>query len=126
MTREDLRSWLDDYRHAWEGRDPDAAARLFHEHATYEWGPFGRTYCGREEIRTAWRTATSRQEQVSFGAEVLAVDDMGVAHWHVSYVVPGESLQERNDGIFLITLDDARLCTTFREWWNTETSELPD
>ncbi len=120
MTREDLSSWLDAYGRAWEQRDPDAAAALFTEDATYQWGPFGPTYSGPDEIRGAWERATGTQQDIHFGYEVIAVEGaVGVARWWVSCLLPAHRLRSRDEGIFAISLDAERRCKDFREWWNS-------
>jgi hypothetical protein len=61
------------------------------------------------------------QEDIQFGHELLAItpDGRGIARWWVSTRVPGEDTLEENEGICLVTLDDAGLCTEFREWFNS-------
>ncbi len=121
MTAEDLNSWLDAYGQAWETRDPDAAAALFTDEATYQWGPFEEPLRGRDEIRKRWANATGAQEKVSFGYEPLAVtEDRGIARWWVSFVRPVERRRVRLEGIFVLALDATRRCREFREWWNGE------
>jgi hypothetical protein len=52
---------MDAYQRAYESRDADAAARLFSDDATYQWGPFGLDY------------------------DVLAVtDEIGIARWRAN------------------------------------------
>jgi hypothetical protein len=126
MTFEDLSSWLDAYGRAWEGRDPDAAASLFTEEGTYQWGPFEEPLRGREAIRQRWESAVATQADVSFGHEPLAVDEnRGLARWWASFTVPVAQQRVRLEGIFHIALGGEGLCTEFREWWNAEEEPLP-
>jgi hypothetical protein len=121
LTAEDLSAWLDAYGRAWETRDPDAAAALFTDEATYQWGPFEEPLRGRDEIRKRWAEATSTQDAVSFGCEPMAVtDDHGIARWWVSFVLPAERSRVRIEGIFAIALDAGGRCREFREWWNAQ------
>jgi hypothetical protein len=126
VTIEELSSWLDAYRQAWEGRDPDAAAMLFTEEGTYQWGPFEEPLRGRAAIRDRWASAVAAQAEVTFGHEPLAVGDgRGLARWWVSFAVPVARQRIRLEGIFQVALDEDGLCYEFREWWNAEETPLP-
>jgi len=126
VTIEELSSWLDAYRQAWEGRDPDAAAMLFTEEGTYQWGPFEEPLRGRAAIRDRWASAVAAQVEVTFGHEPLAVGDgRGLARWWVSFAVPVACQRIRLEGIFQVALDADGLCYEFREWWNAEETPLP-
>ena len=118
-----LSRWLDAYGEAWENQNPQAAAALFTEEASYAWGPFAPPIAGRKAIRRAWEVATrGNQADIEFGHEPLALaeDGRGIARWWASM----KSLQSgdlvRMEGIFLITLAGDGLCSEFREWWNEE------
>jgi ketosteroid isomerase-like protein len=112
-----INAWLTAYGEAWQTRDPAAAAELFTETATYEWGPFGDLLQGRAAIRERWAEVTAGQRDVAFGFEVLGIVERGgVAHWQCSFSV-GEVRIEL-DGIFLVTLAADGRCRVFREWWN--------
>jgi ketosteroid isomerase-like protein len=118
----ELTEWLQSYERAWEALDPDAAAALFTEDATYAWGPYEEPMRGRETIRARWTDVTSAQSDVQFGFETLGiVDSGGVARWWCSFNV-GE-LKIELEGIFLLSLTDDGLCSEFREWFNERTSD---
>jgi hypothetical protein len=113
--------WLEAYGRAWEGRDPDAAADLFTEDASYAWGPFEEPLRGQGAIRRRWAEATEAQRNVRFGSEVLgAVDAGAVARWWCAFAV-GEAHIEL-EGIFLVSLTADERCRDFREWWNERAS----
>jgi len=85
--------WMDAYGRAYEERDPDAAARLFTDDATYQWGPFGDLLRGPAAIRERWASAVGDERETAwrFEYEVLAVtDEVGVARWIASNDVPHE------------------------------------
>lgn len=125
MTIEDLGSWLDAYGQAWERRDPAAAASLFTDEATYQWGPFEEPLRGREAIRERWASAVAAQAEVSFGHEPLAVGEgRGLARWWVSFALPAARQRVRLEGVFDVALDAAGRCHEFREWWNAEEEPL--
>jgi len=119
VTLEDLDRWLDTYGRAWERQDVDAFVGCFTPGADYYWGPWDEPLRGHDQIRARTEEAIGGQEAVRFGHEPLAItaDGRGLARWWVSLDVAGGMVVEL-EGIFLVTLDDAGLCTDFREWWN--------
>jgi ketosteroid isomerase-like protein len=120
-TTEALTAWLDGYKRAWEELDPEAAAALFTEDATYAWGPYEEPMRGRETIRARWAEVTAAQSDVSFSSETLGtIDAGGVAHWACSFKVGDLGIDL--DGIFIVVLTDDGLCSEFREWFNERTS----
>jgi ketosteroid isomerase-like protein len=123
---EQFRRWLDDYAAAFEAQDPDAAAKLFTDDATYQWGPFGDLLRGPEEIRTKWAASVDPAEtNVRCNLEILLVTpELGVARWIASHERADEGKIVRYDGVFLVSLTDEGLCDSFREWWNTREDPL--
>ena len=116
-----FKSWLDAYGRAWAGRDPEAAAQLFTEDATYQVTPFLEPMRGRQAILEYWCQVARTEEDIGFGYEILAVtDQMGVARWWASFVRVPPGLQTKLDGIFLISLDADGRCKSFREWWHKQ------
>jgi uncharacterized protein (TIGR02246 family) len=119
VNLESLRAWLEGYRLAWEGRDPEAVSRLFAEDATYQETPFTQPMHGRAAIRQYWsEVVAAAQEQIQFGYEVLAVvEDSAIAHWWASFTRVASRAQVSLDGVFLLTFDRAGRCRQLREWW---------
>ncbi|MGZ4354886.1 MAG: nuclear transport factor 2 family protein [Gaiellaceae bacterium] len=120
MTLDELDRWLDVYGRAWERKDSAAFVACFADGALYAWGPWTEPLRGREAIEARFERAVSRQENVRFGHEPLAItpDGRGVARWWVSMDVPADGTVEEDEGVFLVTLDGDGLCSEFREWWN--------
>lgn len=112
--------WLDAYRRAWEGRDPDAAARLFTDDGTYQETPFDEAMQGRTAIRAYWENVPRGQERIEFASQVLAFTNNGegVAHWRTSFTRVPSGVRVELDGIFVVRLNPDGLCTHFREWWH--------
>lgn len=111
--------WLADMRHAWESRDPDAAARLFTDDALYHETPFDEPARGRTAIREYWAQVPRSQDQVRFRSHVLAVvGDLGMAHWQASFLRIPSGVAVELDGVLLARFNAAELCTEFREWWH--------
>jgi hypothetical protein len=124
VTFDELGRWLDAYGDAWERLDVDAFVSVFAEDALYYWGPFGEPLHGHDEIRARTAAALSRQTDVHFGHEPLAItpDGRGICRWWVSARPPEEpSTIEEDEGIFLVTFGDDGRCVDFREWWNART-----
>jgi uncharacterized protein (TIGR02246 family) len=111
--------WLDALRRAWEGRDPDAAALLFTEDATYQETPFDEPMRGRAAIRAYWEAVPTSQRQIKFESEVLAFTGHGegLARWRTSFVRFPSGVPVELDGILLIRLVGGQ-CAEFREWWH--------
>ena len=124
-SAEALHAWLTAYGAAWEARDPAAAAALFTDTGTYEWGPFGDLLRGPSAIRERWEEVTAAQRDVEFGFDVLGVVEAGgVAHWRCSFDVAEVRIEL--DGIFLVTLAEDGRCSEFREWWNERVTPIAE
>jgi hypothetical protein len=119
VTLDELDRWLDVYGRAWERRDADGFVGCFAADALYHWGPWTKPLHGHAEIRASFEQAVSRQDDVHFGHEPLAItpDGRGIARWWVSMHIPTEGTTEEDEGIFLVTLGPDGRCQDFREWW---------
>lgn len=118
MTEAALRDWIDRYGRAWEARDPDAAAALFAEEATYQVSPYQEPMRGREAIRAYWACATGGHADVRFEHETLATTpDGGLSRWRVRLRRTRDGRAVDIDGVFLLAFDAAGACTSLREWW---------
>ena len=127
------------YKAAWEQRDPDMFAALFHPDGHYHNTPF-QVQRGTNELMEYWKRV-QLQEDVQVTYEILAdKDGHGLAHWHVTYQVaseelfqiwakstgtnlvarkPGDPLPRMVlDGILQATLVDG-LCREARLWWHS-------
>ena len=112
-------AWLDDYKAAWESRDPSAAADLFTDDASYGEMPFDPPIVGREAIATYWANAVAGQRDVRFTYEILSCGGgEAICHWHCAFTgVPGGAAVEL-DGIFRCRYADAAHVDRFEEWWH--------
>ena len=126
MNHDTFQSWLDAYGRAWEAQDPEAAAALFTEDATYQEVPFDEPMRGRAAIAEYWSTNVQAQDDIKFGYEILATtEDKGIARWWTSFVDVPSKARVKLDGIFVVTLDTENRCTVFQEWWHA-TGEKAD
>jgi hypothetical protein len=126
MMRLDVEDWLERYGRAWSERDPDAAARLFSETATYHETPFDPPAVGRDAIRLYWADVPLTQADISFRGRILAVaGQTAIAAWKATFTRRHTGAQVELDGIFLLRFDDRGLCDELREWWHRRETPAP-
>jgi len=119
MDRETFNNWLASYGRAWTSRNPEVAASLYADDATYQVTPFDEPLRGRAAIHEYWAGVAKTEEKIQFDYEILAVTaEHGIARWSASFVRVPPGLQTRLDGIFLISLDDEGRCKSLQEWWH--------
>jgi len=123
LTTEQFEEWLDRYGRAWERRDTAAFVSLFHPEGRYFWTPFDEKD-GREHIGSAFKNAVSTQQDIRFRHEALSVkDNVGICRWWCSFTRIASEKAVTTDGVFVVALDGAGLCTEFREWWHSKESK---
>jgi hypothetical protein len=116
-----FKCWLDAYGHAWENRNPEAAAALFTEEGTYQVTPFLKPMYGREAIFEYWSEVARTEENIKFSFEILVASaEINIARWSASFVIVPPGLRTQLDGIFLISLDKEGRCKSLQEWWHKE------
>jgi SnoaL-like protein len=102
-------------------RNAQAAAALFTEDGMYQVTPFVEPMRGRPAIYDYWVHVAETERDIQFGFEILAVtSENGIARWWASFMRVPPGLQNKLDGIFLISLDDDGRCRSLREWWHKE------
>jgi uncharacterized protein (TIGR02246 family) len=118
VTREQIADWVEDYRQAWETKDPDAAAALFTENGSYRDNIFEEPHLGREGVAGYWAEVTAAQSDptVRMGVPFIDGDRVAVEFWTTMLVV-GEELTL--PGCLLLRFDDEGLCSDLREYWMT-------
>jgi hypothetical protein len=119
MDKERFQLWLDSYGHAWESQDHQAFASLFSDNVSYHANPFSEPLNGRSAILDYWSNVIQSQEQIRFSYEVLAItQDIGIAHWWVSFVHISSKTKVKLDGISIISLNSENCCSNFKQWWH--------
>jgi len=109
--------WLEGYRAAWEGRDPDAAAALFTEDSVYREQPYQEPFQGRKGVRDYWAQVTATQEDVKFRYGTPVVSGRYAAvEWWVTMRNGGADVTLA--GEFLLVFDEQGLCRELREYWH--------
>jgi uncharacterized protein (TIGR02246 family) len=119
MDQKTFNDWLAAYGSAWAGRDPEAAASLYADDATYQVTPFDEPLRGRAAIYEYWAGVAKTEERIQFDYEILAVTaERGIARWRASFTRVPPGLETKLDGIFLIVLDSEGRCRSLHEWWH--------
>ncbi len=124
LTTSGLTSWLAAYGDAWESRDPEKAATLFSEDASYQVTPYEQPHIGRNGVREYWAGVTANQQNVQFESQTLGITgNTGIAHWSAEFDVVPAGIRIRLDGIFILEFDESGRCQRLREWWHSETDD---
>ena len=121
ITREQVRTWADAYREAWETANSEAAADLFTASASYRDNIFEEPHLGREGIMRYWTDVTAAQSEVvvRMGEPFLDGNRAVVEFW-TTMSVSDEPLTL--PGALLLRFDPGGLCSDLREYW----SALPE
>jgi nuclear transport factor 2 (NTF2) superfamily protein len=113
----DVADWLERYRIAWENRDPDAAAALFTEDASYREEPYAQAFQGRAGVHDYWARVTATQSDVVFRyGEPLTQGDRAAAEWWTTMRNGGAEITLA--GEFWLRFDADGLCSELREYWH--------
>ena len=121
----ELPDWIAAYGRAWETRDPDAAAALFTEDASYRSSPFREPpNRGQEGVRAYWERATSSQGDVEVAmGEPLVDGNVAAVEWWTRMRSDGEEITLT--GCLLLRFAPDGRCEDLREYWNVESGQLP-
>lgn len=119
----DVGKWLDGYRLAWENRDPDAAAALFSQDASYLEQPYAEPFLGREGVRSYWERVTATQEDVKvrYGTPVTLGNRAAVEWW---VTMRNGGMDVTLAGEFLLVFDEEGHVRTLREYWHFSEGQL--
>lgn len=121
MDRQSFTQWIEALGRAWEARDPEAAAALFADDASYQENPFDPPLRGHAAILEYWADVPRTQENIHFGYEIIAVTDaVAVTRWSVTFRRIPTGAPVRLDGVSVGTFDAAHRCTSWREWWHRQ------
>ena len=121
LTAAALTHWLEGYREAWQTRNPERAAGLFTEDATYQETPYDTPFAGAKGVHDYWADVTRDQRNVRFDFQVLAVTGRtGIAHWSAKFDSAPTGAPVGLDGIFVLDFAADGRCSRLREWWHLE------
>lgn len=123
LTTAQFSEWLQAYQAAWEGRDAQAAAKLFSDDARYHWTPLVPPQQGPAEIAAVWEGAVSQQRDIRFTFAVFGVSDAtGMATWRVDFTRLPDQFKVRIEGVLSAEFAAPGKCRVFREWWHSAES----
>jgi uncharacterized protein (TIGR02246 family) len=112
VDEQHVRSWVEDYRRAWESNDPNEITALFTEDAAYYPRPYATPWKGHEEILAGWLrnrdgpgATTFEWQQVSLAGAVA--------------VVRGTTAYKRRtfSNLWVVRLAADGRASEFTEWW---------
>jgi hypothetical protein len=119
-----LADWIEGYRRAWVERDPQAAAALFTEDASYRSSPFVEPNLGQEGVVAYWTQATSTQADVEVEmGEPLVEGNHAAVEWWTRMRADGDEITLV--GCLLLRFAPDGRCEDLREYWNYESGRLP-
>jgi SnoaL-like domain len=115
-THDEVASWAEAYRVAWEQADSDGAAALFTEDATYRDNIYEEPHRGHGGIVEYWSGVTSGQSNVTvrMGDPVVDGNRADVEFWTT---MDAEGSPITLAGCLLLDFDDSGRCTALREYW---------
>jgi hypothetical protein len=115
VQRDAVTRWIEGYERAWRSPGTSALAELFAPEATYRTAPFERPHIGLAGISELWEAEREGPDEVfAMSSELVAVD--GAAAVVRVEVIYGEPISRRYRDIWIMSFDDAGLCTAFEEW----------
>lgn len=121
MNRGLFRSWLLKLGKAWEEKDPRAIPPLFADRFEYYETPFEKPYTTKERLLKLWEEVPTSQKDTKFDFDIIAIaNNTAIAHWHATFTRIKQNIKTNLDGVFLVKLNDKRLCTLFKQWWMTK------
>ncbi len=131
-----IEQFMQGYKEAWEGRDPERFCRLFAAEGEYHNTPFA-VQRGHAQLAAYWQRI-KLQEDITLDYDILGD---GIAQWHVTYQVasedlfkiwaastgttlparkPGDPLPRLVlDGVLVADFDTDGLCRVCRIWWHS-------
>jgi uncharacterized protein (TIGR02246 family) len=117
MTCPAADAWLRKLADAWQQRDPDAAAALFTEDATYSTDPYSPPSRGRSAIRDYWAGEVAGQQgvRVRFGTPLVS-GHQAVAEWWATVAESAKGPITLAGIVVLRFAADGR-CAELREYW---------
>lgn len=117
LTPGDGQDLLARFKHAWEGRDPEAMLELYGDDAEYRVDPFMEPMTGLVAIREHWNGVVAAQDHVEFDAERVWTSGRTVlASWHVALTERATADRVRIRGFSTMELDDHGRIMRLREW----------
>ncbi len=112
----DVQTWVESYRHAWETADAEAAADLFGGDATYRSNIFEDPHVGREGSVSYWSgvTSTQREVKVEMGRPIEQGNRVAVEFWTT---MENDGAAVTLPGCLLLVFDEEGKCSSLHEYY---------
>lgn len=119
MNHEQVTSWMNGLKNAWEAGDQNAAVALFEKTQRYYERPFkpGTT---QEEIRGYWKDIEGLFD-IRLQFDIIAVEgNVACVHWKNFFKTEEGGNDVHLDGVFKLIFDNDGNCIEFWHWWFME------
>jgi hypothetical protein len=121
VDRKIFDKWIIGLKHAWEAKNPKAAADLCSESVIYYEDPFQKPLMSRKAVYDVWLEVPETQKDINFKYKILTiVENICIAHWSASFTRVPSGVRSSLDGIYFIKLNKNGLCEEFHQWWNSK------
>ncbi len=119
LTYQYFNKWLQEYKIAWEEKNPQKAADLFTDSAEYYETPFDNSIVGKVKILEYWNEVTRLQKDIEFNYEIIKVqNNIGYCKWSARFTRVTNLKEVKLEGIFEVIFEPSGLCKLFKEWWH--------
>ncbi|HUD09896.1 MAG TPA: nuclear transport factor 2 family protein [Patescibacteria group bacterium] len=117
---EQFEDWLKKLINVWESKNPNGVLDLVSEKFIWHDAPFDKPLTTKEDLLREWQSVLNHDAiQVTY--EMLGIENnVGIAHWHATFIRLLSKEEAELDGIYKITLDDNGKCTEFHQWYNSK------
>src|SRR3990167_3418872 len=119
MTRQQFDQWLKDLKTAWESKNPNAAIDLVAEKFIWYDTPFIKPITNKQELLDEWQSILDHKDVVMTYEIICIKNNIGLAHWHATFIRIHSNEKVKLDGIYQVSLDENGKCTEFHQWYNT-------
>ena len=115
MTHDDVQAWIGRYVDAWRSRGTSKLSGIFSNDVRYSLSPWRPALQGLPELERHWEKSRSGPDEMfELRCEIVAVDGRtAVARIEVAYA---DDEPSRWRDLWIMTFDDAGLCSSFEEW----------
>ena len=113
---QDVETWVDRYRVAWESNQPDDIRALFTERAEYRTEPYAEPWTGHDDIVAGWLSEADDPGETTFDWSLLSMTaEVTVIEGRTTY---RGGADYRNLWVIRFAADGR--ASSFTEWWMTE------
>lgn len=123
LTKQDVRQVIAFYIEAWERQNPDLAAAIFTEGATYHERVLGEPMRGREAIRAYWQSKVA-ESQGNISCKLLSLyldGTTAIAEWEATFDDITQGIRKRMREIAVLEFEGTMIAS-LREYWASESA----